>query len=535
MESLYLTVTLFSIIGGLGATILRLPPLIGFLGAGFAVSAVGVTEIPFIDVLAELGVTVLLFSIGLKLNPRDIAEPRVIGTAAGHAVTNTALFAVVFGVLGLLPLAALAGMDARGLIYVGIAASFSSTVFVMTQLDDQNRGDSVVGRTAVGVLVLQDIMAVGVLVVSSGQVPSPWALALPLLLVLRPLVARMPDRMFRTELLVLTGVGIAVGAYSLFELANVSGSLGALIAGIMLSGHPVSDRFSDALVSVRELLLVAFFIQIGLAGLPDAGGFFIAGVLTVLLVAKAGLFIVFLQRVGMSNRTSALGGLTLANYSEFGLIVISVGVGAGVLAPSWLPIMGVAVAASFIVGSVVMRWEDRILPVLLRWIPEVPEERLMPDERAVVVRHCDALVLGMGRVGEGVYRRLSEDFGKRVYGIEFDEGRIEELRHRGKKIISGDVTDPELWRRIELDCEPQLFVLALPGHREGMALIEAIRRHHPRAVIASTTLTEVDREALLGGGADVAVYLYEGAGEELADRAMAVAAEAAGTDTAPEA
>ena len=178
--------------------------------------------------------------------------------------------------------------------------------------------------------------------------------------------------------------------------------------------------------------------------------------------------------------------------------------GAGVLAPSWLPIMGVAVAARFIVGSVVMRWEDRILPVLLRSIPEVPEERLMPDERAVVVRHCDALVLGMGRVGEGVYRRLSEDFGKRVYGIG-------------------------------LDCEPQLFVLALPGHREGMALIEAIRRHHPRAVIASTTLTEVDRGALLGGGADVAVYLYEGAGEELADRAMAVAAEATGTDTAPEA
>lgn len=163
----------------------------------------------------------------------------------------------------------------------------------------------------------------------------------------------------------------------------------------------MSDRFSDALVSVRELLLVAFFIQIGLAGLPNGGGIFIAGVLTVLLVAKAGLFIVFLQRVGMSNRTSALDGLTLANYSEFGLIVISVGEGAGVLAPSWLPIMGVAVAASFIVGSVVMRWEDRILPVLLRSIPEVAEERPVPDERAVVVRHCDALVLGMGRVGEG--------------------------------------------------------------------------------------------------------------------------------------
>lgn len=161
---------------------------------------------------------------------------------------------------------------------------------------------------------------------------------------------------------------VVFGVLGLLPLA----ALGALIAGIMLSGHPVSDRFSDALVSVRELLLVAFFVQIGLAGLPDAGGFFTAGVLTVLLVAKAGLFIVFLQRVGMSNRTSALGGLTLANYSEFGLIVDSVGVGAGVLAPSWLPIMGVAVAASFIVGSVVMCWDDRILPRLAALDPGSP-------------------------------------------------------------------------------------------------------------------------------------------------------------------
>ncbi len=520
MESLYLTVILFSIIGGLGATVLRLPPLIGFLGAGFATSAVGITEIPFLDVLAELGVTVLLFTIGLKLNPRDIAQPRVIGTAAGHAVTNTAAFAAVFGLLGLLPLAALTGLDVKALIYVGIAASFSSTVFVMSQLDDSNRGDSVVGRIALGVLVLQDIMAVGVLVFSTGKAPAPWALALPLLLLMRPLVKRMPDRMFRTELLVLTGIGIALGAYSLFELANVSGSLGSLIAGIILSGHPVADRFSDALISVRELLLVAFFIEIGLGGLPDAGGFLVAGVLAVLLALKAVIFVAFLQRMGLSNRTSALAGLTLANYSEFGLIVISVGVANGSLASSWTSIMAIAVAVSFIVGSVVMAKEDRILPWLMRFIPEVPEERLIPDERPVQIRHADALVLGMGRVGAGVYRRLSDTYGKRVYGIEFDESRIEELRRRGKKIISGDVTDLELWRRIELDCEPELFVLALPAHRDGMTLVKAIREHYPNAVIASTTLARENKRALLAGGADVAVYLYQGAGEELADQAM---------------
>lgn len=520
MESIYLTALLFAIIGGLGATILRLPPLIGFLGAGFAISAIGITDIPMIEPLAELGVTTLLFTIGLKLNPKDIAEPRVVGTALGHAVTNTAVFAGLFGLAGLLPLAALAGLDFQALIYIGIAGSFSSTVFVMSQLEDNNRNGSVVGRIAVGVLILQDIIAVGVLVFSSGKTPELWALALPLLLLLRPLVKRMPDRMFRTELLVLTGVGIAVAAYSLFELAGLSGSLGSLVVGIILSGHPVSDRLSGALVSVRELLLVAFFIQIGLGGLPDATGFIIAGILVAFLVAKAAAFIVILQRMGLSRRTSALAGLTLSNYSEFGLIVISVGVANAALPRDWLPIMAIAVAGSFILSSVVMAKEDKILPVLMKWIPVVPEERLMPDERKVRVRHADAMVLGMGRVGEGVYQRLTEVYGMRVQGIEFDEARIEELRRQGLKIIAGDVTDPELWRRIELDCEPKLFVVAMPSHRDGMTLVKAIRRHRPDAVIACTTLGRDRKAALLGGGADVAVYLYDGAGEELADVAM---------------
>lgn len=104
MESVYLTAILFSIIGGLGASLLRLPPLIGFLGAGFAVHAMGLEEIPFIDSLAELGVTTLLFTIGLKLNPKDIVAPRVVFSGLGHAFFNTVVFAALFSIASFLPL-----------------------------------------------------------------------------------------------------------------------------------------------------------------------------------------------------------------------------------------------------------------------------------------------------------------------------------------------------------------------------------------------------------------------------------------------
>lgn len=520
MESIYLLAILFSILGGLVASMLSLPPLIGFLGAGFAINLIGLDHVPFIDTIAELGVTTLLFTIGLHLNPKDIAGPRVIATGVGHAVANTVVFAVLFGLASFLPLQELTGLSPMALIYIGIATSFSSTVFVMSQLEEQHRGGSTVGRIAIGVLVLQDIIAVGVLVFSSGKTPQLWALMLPLVFLLRPFITRMPDRMFRTELLVLTGIGIAVGAYSFFELAGVSGSLGSLIAGILLSGHPVAERFSEALISVRELLLVGFFIQIGLGGLPDAGGFLIAAILVVFLVAKAAAFIVILGRVGMSDRTSALSGIILSNYSEFGLIVMAVAVEQGVLPKSWTSIMAVAVAGSFIVGSVMMAKQDVMLKFLLRWIPETPEHKLAPDERPVKICNADALVLGMGRVGVGVYRRLTEEYGLNVYGIDFDEDRIERLRKKGFNMIAGDVTDSDLWRRIELEQLPTLYVLALPDYWDSIDMVRSIRHYDAKGVIASTTQRREARDVLIDGGADLAVYLYDGAGEELADEAM---------------
>ena len=102
--------------GGIAASLLRLPPLIGFLGAGLAVSAVGLEEIPFIEVIGELGVTTLLFTIGLQLSPREIAGLRVVGSAAGHAVANTLIFAALFGLAGLMPLVPISVLEPKALV-----------------------------------------------------------------------------------------------------------------------------------------------------------------------------------------------------------------------------------------------------------------------------------------------------------------------------------------------------------------------------------------------------------------------------------
>lgn len=518
MTAIYVEALLFAIVGGLTAAALRLPPLVGFLAAGFGLGAAGVDAIPGLDVAANLGVTILLFTIGLQLDPRSLLKVRAAGTAAGHAVAYTLLVAVVLGLASLLPLALFAGTGFGVFLLIGLATSFSSTVFVMAQLEESGRMRSTSGSIAISILVLQDIVAVAFLVLSADDKPALWAPALIILPLLRPLVNRLPDRGRRTELMVLGGVAVAMAAYALFDAAGVSGDFGALLAGMTLSGHPISDRFFDALMEIKELLLVGFFLQIGLGGVPTPAGFAIAGLLLLLIPVKAAVFIGLLHAMRLSNRTTAITALIMANYSEFGLIVASVAVAGGTLPETWVPVMGVTVAASFILSTLVGIRSERIISRITDLLPTVPEERLTASERPVHVEGVDALVIGMGRVGIGVYRRLADEHDLEVAGIEFDEDRCADLAHRGLRVIHGDGTDPDLWRRMRgAGRGPRLIVLAMPEHDANLTVLKLMRATELPLTVAAVAHQRHTTFDLIEHGADAVTYLYEGAGRELAD------------------
>ncbi|MDO5077133.1 cation:proton antiporter family protein [Corynebacterium sp.] len=519
-----LIASIFAIVGGLGASALRLPPLVGFLAAGFALSTTGVTSLPGIDAVSDLGVTVLLFTIGLHLDPKAIAQVRIVGTTVGHALLTTAAFAVAFAFFGSLSL--MGELSWGSYLLLGLAASFSSTVFVMAVLDETGRTRSMVGTIAIGVLVLQDVIAVAFLVGASGRMPETWAAAFLFLPLLRPLLRRLPDQIYRTDLLVLAGVTLAVASYALFELAGLSGSLGSLLAGLIISAHPIAGRMFNALTSVRELLLVGFFINIGLGGVPDLAGFFAAGVLLVLLPIKTLFFVGMLYFSGMSHRTSTLAAGVLSNYSEFGLIVVAIAVQGMLLPAAWLQIMAVAVAGSFVLCSLAKLQVGRIMQTVVPWVPELPVERLARGERPLDVEGVDALVLGMGRVGVGAYRRLQEKYSMNVAGVEFDADRVETLRDRGFTVFQGDATDPELWMRVQArERHPGLIVLAMPEHSanvDALRVLETVDEHFVTAALAKYSNTTAELVSL---GVDATLNLYDGAGTELADVAFKAYAE----------
>ncbi|CAB4910791.1 unannotated protein [freshwater metagenome] len=507
------------LVGGVLAALVRLPPLLGFLAAGFVLYPLGVQAPPALGTIADLGVTVLLFGVGLKVDLRALVRREVWLTSSVHALVSTGITAGLLGLLAVLGVGLAAEGGLRSWLLIGFALSFSSTVFVVKVLEERGATQTLTGRLAIGVLVVQDLLAVVFLAVAEGTVPSPWALLLVLLIPAAPLPRRVLARLGHDEMLPLYGIVLAlVPGYALFSALGVKGDLGALLLGVLLAGQPRSAELAKSLFSIKDLLLVGFFVSIGLAGLPTGGELVIAAALLLVLPVQALVFVVLFYLARLRRRTAVFTSTVLTNFSEFGLIV-AVALPDDLLDPGWAAPLAAAVAASFVLPSLIGDRPDRLVDLLRRWLPDRPDERLHPDDRPLDLGDAQAVVLGMGRVGYAAHRRLTEEYRLRAIGIEADGLRVADLAADGVHVIEGDATDPRLWEELELH-HVELVLLAMPAHDANLATLTRLRAHGFEGTVAAVTQFDDDLAEVLTGGADIGLQLYEGAGAELADRAV---------------
>ncbi|WP_372729558.1 cation:proton antiporter [Nocardioides sp.] len=500
---------------GMLASLVRLPPLVGFLVAGFALNAAGVQAPDALGLLADLGVTLLLFGIGLKLDLRVLVRREVWLTATTHMAATTAVAAGFLGLLGILGVGLLTDQDWQTLVLVGFALSFSSTVFVVKQLEERGGLVSLSARSAIGILVVQDIAAVAFLAFAHEERPSPWAAALVLLVPAAALVRPLLARLGHAELRPLFGLAVAlVPGYALFDLLGVKGDLGALVIGVLLASHPGSVELSKSLFSLKELLLVGFFLSIGFTGLPSAEHLLIGAALLLLVPLKSFGFAVLLWAHGLRRRTSVRTATILGNYSEFGLIV-AVAAGAQ-LGDPWPVVLATTVAASFVLSAVVSRTPDAFVQMARRLLPDRPAERMHADDRPIEVGDAQAVVLGMGRVGRAAYERLESGYGLRVIGVESLPARRAVLAEEGLNVVEGDATDPDFWARIRPD-QVQLAVLAMPFHSSNLNALKNLEASNFSGTVAVVAQYDEDLQQARELGAHTGFQLYEGVGAELAD------------------
>ena len=509
---------------GLAARALGMPPLVGFLAAGFALDAAGLAAPDGLEAIAHAGVLLMLFTVGMKVRLRNIVRVEVWGTALLHLAVSTALLGILI-VYGL-------GTGWVAALLVACALGFSSTVVVAKSLDEKRELRAFHGRVAIGILIVQDLAAIAVLGLSQGTAPSPWAVALLALLPARRLVHRLLDVAGHGEILLLLGVGLALAGGYGFEALGLSGELGALVLGALLADHPKAQELADTLWGLKEAFLVGFFLLIGMSGLPGQEAFVLALVALALLPLKGALFYGLLVAFKLRARSGVLAGLALANYSEFGLIVAQAAAARGLLPESWVVALAITVALSFAVSAPLNRASHAIYARLSPLVSRLERRQRHPDDKPISIGAADVMIFGMGRVGLGAYEQLKAR-GMRVVGLDSDPGEVARHLAEGRRVVYGDAEDSDLWHRLRLD-GLSAVLLAVPDIEAKRFAIHEIRRAGYRGMLSATNVYPEEAGELLDCGCTTTYNYYEHAGAGFAERVWTALREADGKAEHPE-
>ena len=502
---------------------INLPPMVGFLIAGFVLHLLGAEDSPFLRAVADMGVTLLLFTIGLKLRVNTLFRPEIWATTTIHMALTVGLalgFILSLGWAGFLLFSA---VDFTSALIAAFALSFSSTVFAVKTLEDRGSLMSRYGQAAVGILIMQDIAAVVFLAFSSGKLPSLWTFALLALIPARHLLAYIMDRTGHGELLAIFGFSMALGGAALFELVGMKGDLGALAVGVLLSHHAKAKQLANNLMTFKDVFLVGFFLTIGLTGLPTWETAATALVLMVLIPVKAALFVILLQRFRVRSHGAAFGGLVLGNDSEFGLIVVAIAIGTGWLQPEWMTVVAISLCASLILSSLFNVYANAIYNHFRSSLTRLETVRRLPGDEDIDLGGHRMLIFGMGRVGRAAYDEMRSYAQDQIVGIDLDEAQVARNLKEGRNVVLGDATNPEFWSRLITPHEDiEMILIATPNHRTNIEAAIRMRERGYTGPIVSTALYPDQVQELRDNGVDEVFNIYEEAGSGAAKRMHAL-------------
>lgn len=528
-----------AVVGAIGVW-LRQPLIVSFIAAGILVGPSGfewVAASDQVDLLAKIGIALLLFVVGLKLDLHIIRTlgPVALATGLGQVLFTSIIGYFIAVALGMTPLTAL---------YVAVALTFSSTIIIVKLLSDKKEIDALHGRIAVGFLIVQDIVVVLVMIgltalgVGAETAPGQFGLqmlsvlvkGLTMLAVVALLMRYVLPRLTRhlalsVELLVLFAIAWAVLLASIGDALGFSKEVGAFLAGVSLASTPFRETIGARLVGLRDFLLLFFFIDLG-AGLEMAtlGAQLNAAVILSLfvLIGNPLIVMIIMGVMGYRKRTGFLAGLTVAQISEFSLIMVALGLSLGHLEVETVGLVTL-VGLITISGSTYMILYSHVLyERLAPWLTVF--ERRHPHREATYGGESegneDTIVLGLGRYGRAVSQILRQR-GCNVLGVDFDPETVRLLQRDGYAILYGDAEDPEFLGSLPLG-RVKWVISTAPERQVNLALLQGLRHHAYRGQVAVTAHSPHDAERLQHAGADLVLLPFADAAKEAVDRLLAV-------------
>jgi len=526
---------------GFAGLMLRQPLIVSFIAVGL-LAGPSVLDVvrsdEQIDFLAELGIAVLLFLVGTKLDVKLIRSLGVVALTTGLGqVAFTAVFGFLIGLaLGLEPVAS---------IYVAVALTFSSTIIIVKLLSDKREIDSLHGQIALGFLIVQDLVVVLSMIVLStlgmgvaddgggGRIAAILVAAAGMLLLVVLFVRYLADPLTRRlarapELLVIFAIALTAIFAAVADAVGLGKELGGLMAGVALASTPYRETIASRLAPLRDFLLLFFFIALGSSlELSQLGEHFNAAVIFSLfvLIGNPLIVLIIMGVMGYRARTGFLAGLTVAQISEFSLIFVAMGVSLGHVGGDMLGLVTLVGLVTIALSTYMITYSHRLFEWLEPYLGlfERRNTTREPADRSdgKQADRIQVVIFGLGRFGTALGQRLQHR-GVRTLGVDFNPLAVNRWLALGLPAVHGDAGDAERVGILPVDSADWVVstipALARDLQQEDprLSLLQSLKSANPAVRIAATSHSAMETRTLRDAGADIVLEPFQ----DGADRAV---------------
>ncbi len=489
------------------------PLIIGYILAGIIISPFVLkfgASTQMMNLFSEFGIAFLLFIVGLHMNPKVIKEVGIPAMTIGFAQI---IFTFILGFLISWKVLSLAFIPS---LYIGISVSFSSTIIVMKLLSDKRHLDSLYGKISIGILILQDIIAIIALMLvssfstgldikqfASNTLINGGGLIAGIFIFAYLLLPRLIRNIAKSqELLFLFSVSWCFIIAALFSLFGFSIEIGALLAGVALSISPYSTEISAKIRPLRDFFLILFFIILGLnINISSITSIIWPAIILSLfvLIFKPLILMSFMALFGYTKRTNFLVGTTLAQISEFSLILVGLGVTLNQIKPEILATITLTGLITITTSTYMIMYSKQFYN-RLPWLFSFFEKKKIEREHYKKGKYVHTILFGYNRMGFSILNTLKR-MKKKYLIVDFNPDVINDLKKLDIPCIYGDVYDKEFLEELPLE-KIKLAISTVPDFESNILLLETIRELNPNAIVVTRADSIEEAFALYKKGAN---------------------------------
>lgn len=478
--------------------LIKQPLIIGYILTGLIVGPIFLNishNEESLKVFASIGISLLLFIIGLGLNPRVIRE-------VGKVTLITGSFQVFFVTLIGFAAGRSFGFSKTESIFIGLALSFSSTIIILKLLSDRKEQNRLYGKITIGILLVQDIVAAFALVMATSRSEGEFSatqlitlgakgilVGIPLYLLATHLLPRMNKLVAGSqEFLFLFAIGWGFGIAALFQFLGFSLEVGALIAGVALATLPYAQEMASRLRPLRDFFVVIFFIALGTQLSFDNFGAVWLPVIVfsiIVILIKPIIVMTIMGVLGYTRNTSFKTGGALAQISEFSLVFVILGASQGLIREDIVNIMTIVALITIATSSYAITYSNQIYNLLEKQL--VMFERRKTHSEKEKIKVYDMVLFGYNKGGNEFIRTM-DHMKKRSVVVDYDPEVIDILERKHIPYLYGDVTDLELLEEVNL-ANAKLVVSTVTDHETNIFLSNYLEKVNPNAVFVCAAET----------------------------------------------